>query len=377
MKVSILSITAGQGHNATAKAVGDALKEYGIQSEILDTFSYLNKAFGDFVSKGYLLAVDLAKGPYALTYRLLENRKKSSGPLSPTRTGNLLIAKKLKTYLDDYKPDVIVCTHIFSAILIDVIREEYGIDAKTIGILTDFTVHPYWEEALTLDKVVTACDSLTHRMMKKGYREDQILPIGIPIHPKFNVSVPKEEARAAAGLDSGKATLLLMGGSMGYGSIGDTIRELDGIDTDFQIIAVCGNNREAKEKIDAMKTKKKIVSFGFTDKVDLLMDASDAIITKPGGLTTSESLAKRLPMIIINPIPGQEDRNTEFLLNSGVAMAASKTLPLEELVYTLFHEKKRIELMRNAIEAIRHPDSTQKLCEYIRACGKAPTRSSD
>ena len=114
-----------------------------------------------------------------------------------------------------------------------------------------------------------------------------------------------------------------------------------------------------------LKLKKKFILLGFTDKVDVLMAAADAIISKPGGLTTSESLARRLPMIIDDPIPGHEDRNTEFLLNLGAAMLITDTFPIDEVLYTFFNFPRRRELMKESIDLIRKPDSTATLCEFI------------
>ncbi|MBE6563711.1 MAG: glycosyltransferase [Ruminococcaceae bacterium] len=367
MKVLLLSITAGQGHNATAKAIGDYLTGMGIDNTMLDTYQYLSKALGETVSKGYLLTVKHAKTPYSATYRLLELRQKNANMLSATRLANMLWVKKMKKFIDAYKPDVIVCTHIFSCIIIDIMKAAGMLTAKTVGIITDFTVHPFWEEALHFDRVVTADRSLDYRMMQKGFRAEQILPIGIPIHPKFNnMAVEKKEARTMLELDPDKPVLLLMGGSMGYGRIDKTVKMLDELDLDYQIAVVCGSNQEAFKRVEKLKTKNRVLNFGFTDKVDLLMDAADCIVTKPGGLTTSEALAKRLPMIIINPIPGQEDRNTEFLLNSGAAVSVSKTFPLDEAVYSLFSCPERFDAMLPAIDLIRKPDSTKRLCECIR-----------
>jgi len=366
MKVLLLSITAGQGHNATAEAIGDFLTGMGIENTMLDTYQYLNKALGETVSKGYLLTVKNAKIPYSATYRLLEMRKKNANKLSATRLANMLWVRKMKRFIDAYKPDVIVCTHIFPCIIIDIMKDAGMLSAKTVGIITDFTVHPFWEEALHFDRIVTADASLNYRMMQKGFRPEQILPIGIPIHPKFNMSVEKKEARLMLEMDRNTPLLLLMGGSMGYGRIDKTVKMLDGLPVDFQMAVVCGSNEEAFKRVEKLKTKKTVYKFGFTDKVDLLMDAADCIITKPGGLTTSEALAKRLPMIIINPIPGQEDRNTEFLLNNGTAVAVSGTIPLDEAVFSLFSRPERFSAMLPAIDLIRKPDSTMRLCEAIR-----------
>lgn len=129
--------------------------------------------------------------------------------------------------------------------------------------------------------------------------------MGIPTHPKFAVEIDRAEARRTLGLDAEKTTLLLMGGSMGYGDIAGTVEQLYALDLDFQLIVVCGNNEKARTEVEALSQAKKTLVIGWSQEVDRLMDAADVIVTKPGGLTTSESLAKRLPMIIINPIPGR------------------------------------------------------------------------
>lgn len=366
MKVLVLSITAGQGHNATAKAICAYLESIGCEAEMLDTFAYVSRILCETVSRGYLITASKARLAYKSCYRLAEMRKKSKSDASPTRATGGIMAKKLLKYINEYDPDVIICTHIFAGIILDVLKEKRETRAKCIGILTDFAFHPYWEEGLNLDYVVTPNELLGAQALKKGFRKEQILPFGIPIHPKFAKSVTQAEARARLGLDINLRTVLLMSGSMGYGHIEHTVNILDSVPHDFQIIAVCGNNAEAKARIDAMRTKKRLLNFGFTDKVDLLMDASDCIITKPGGLTSSEALAKRLPMIIVNPIPGQEDRNTEFLVNNGAAMSVTATSPLDEVLYQFFDNPRKADIMREAISLISKPNSTRDICEFSK-----------
>lgn len=366
MKALVLSITAGQGHNATAKAICAYLESIGCEAEMLDTFNYLNRILGETVSKGYLITASKTKLLYKGGYRLAEMRKKSKSDVSPTRVGADILAKKLVKFINSYDPDVIICTHIFAGIILDVLKEKRETKAKCIGILTDFAFHPFWEEGLNLDYVVVPNELLTAQALKKGFTKDQVLPLGIPIHPKFSVNISQAEARARLGLDLNKRTVLLMSGSMGYGNIEETVNLLDKVPYDFQIITVCGNNSAAKAKIDTMHTKKRVLNLGFVDYVDILMDASDCIITKPGGLTSSEALAKGLPMVIVNPIPGQEDRNTEFFTNNGVAMAVTPTLPLDEVMYHLLSDSRRIEIMRESIRLIAKPESTKNICEFSK-----------
>ena len=182
------------------------------------------------------------------------------------------------------------------------------------------------------------------------------------------MTVDPGKARAQLGLDPALPTILLMGGSMGYGNMAETLQKIDSLPMDFQIIAVCGNNAEMKAEVDGTPTTHRVLSTGFVDYVSLLMDASDCIVTKPGGLTTSESLAKGLPMVIVNPIPGQEERNTEFLLNNGAACAASATCPVEECLYQLFSSPARMAAMRECVHALAHPNSTEEVCRF--SCAK-------
>lgn len=370
MKVLILTITAGEGHNATAAAIHEALSARGVESEVLDVYQKTNRLLYGIIAKGYLTASSDLKPLYSAVYSRLEKRKSDSYRTSLTRTSQALILHRVYNHILEYKPDVIVYTHVFAGVLLDVIKEKKGLTARSVGVTTDFTMHPFWEETLRTDRVVIPNEMLIPAARRKGLAERQICPIGIPIRAAFSSARDKGEARRALGLDPDLRTLLLMGGSMGYGDLPGTLRELDGMTENFQIIVVCGNNKKAKAEIDALTMRKRILTFGYTSEIDLLMDAADCIVTKPGGLTTSEALAKRLPMIICNPIPGQEDRNSEFLLNSGAAMRISKTTRLADVIHQLFHNPERIRILQEAIDLIRKPNSTASLADLIISLGE-------
>ncbi len=360
-----MSITAGQGHNNTAKAIEAALHERGVECSVLDTYKYLNKLLGNTVSKGYLLSVENARAAYARAYRHFEKRQKTVDDNSVMRVANSMFCRKMKKYIDEYAPDVIVSTHVFPLIILDIMRMKYGLDQKIIGILTDFTFHPYWEEVPHTDYVVIPNELFEWQAAQKGIKKEQLLPFGIPINPKFNKEIDSLGAKRELGLDENKVTVLLMSGSMGYGKLSDTVKKLDDTDAELQMLVVCGNNSDEKEKIERLELKKKVLCFGYVDNVELLMSAADCIVTKPGGLTISEALAKRIPIIISNPIPGQEERNTEFLLNQGAAFKTSDTCTIEELLYQIAQNPSRLDMMRSAIDVIRKPDSTERLCDFI------------
>ncbi len=364
MKVLILTVTAGEGHNSTAKALKKQFDEQGHECEVLDTYLNVSRGLYNLISKGYLLAVDNLKRLYSKVYRALENREKNPNDRSFTRFANSLISDKMYKTICDFAPDVIIYTHPFCGILMDVLKQKKAIDMPLMGIVTDFVMHPFWEESLRSDAVVVPNELLIPAAIHKGFSREQILPLGIPIDKKFARMGDKSEIRLRLGLDVGKKTVLIMGGSMGYGNIADTIRDLDKSEIDMQLVCVCGNNIKAREEIDALKTEKKVVNLGYVNNVDELMDAADCIVTKPGGITTSETLAKRLPMIICNPIPGQEERNTEFLQNCGSAIAIGGAFSLSDAIGMLLSNNGKVDRMRDSIDGIRKPNATLDICEY-------------
>ena len=369
MNFLILSITAGEGHNSTARAIQSELEKRGADCTILDTFDYISPEFAKFISEGYLLVTEKAKYAYKLGYRLAEKRRTSDHEFTPSSLIKRVVSDELSDFIRADHYDAILFTHPFPGIMLDIMKDKRMIDTSTVGILTDFTFHPYWEDCTSNDYVVVPDRLLLPQARRKGFRDDQILPLGIPINPKFSESMTKQEARRFLGIDEELTTFLIMGGSMGYGNMAENVRKIDALDAgrDFQLIVVCGNNAEMKAEIDeiAKTARHKMLVTGFVKTIPQMMDASDAIITKPGGLTTSEALAKRLPMIIANPIPGQEERNAEFLLNNGCAFATSKTCPVDECMYQLLSSDVRLDTMRECIGAIAKPGSAEALGDFL------------
>lgn len=381
MKFLILSVTAGEGHNSTARAISTELEKIGAETEVLDTFNYISPEIAKIISEGYLLVTEKAKAAYRIGYELAEKRKSDKEKLDrlSISPGNLIkqaMTDDLAEFISADDFDAVVFTHPFAGMLLSYMKEKRMICNRTVGILTDFTFHPYWEDCTANDYVVVPDSLLLPQARRKGFDDSQILPFGIPINPKFREKTDKREARRRLGINEDLPTFLLMGGSMGYGNMGEAVQRIDTteIDRDYQIVAVCGRNEEMREEIaEISKTSRhRILVTGFVDYVSLIMDASDCIISKPGGLTTSESLAKRLPMIIVNPIPGQEERNAEFLLNNGCAFATSQTCPIDECIYQLLSSETRLEAMRSCIGAIGKPDSAERLGRFLADLAHTP-----
>ncbi len=368
MKILILSLTVGGGHNSAANALKEAFLAAGAACETLDTFGYMSQGFADSLNKSYLFVSGKMGRAFGLGYHTAEKRKPFQiAQKTPAQITGMPLAKDILRYISTYQPDVILFTHCFAGIVLHLLKKEGKIDIPTVGILTDFVFHPYWEDCTANDYVVIPSPDLSFQGHRKGFTDSQLLPLGIPVSPRFAQSMPKEKARESLGLSPDAPTVLLMGGSMGHGKMTDSLSALDSLPLgeDYQIIVVCGSNKKMLADIEKTETKHRVLKLGFADNVDRLMDASDVIVTKPGGLTTSEALAKRLPMVIVNPIPGQESRNTEFLLNSGTAVATTDVCGAEELVYRLLSSPARREAMLSCIDKLRRPNSTADICEFV------------
>lgn len=371
MKVLVCSVTAGEGHNSTAKAISAAFDRRGVECCVIDTYKEASPTTAKIIANGYLFAAGKAQHVFGAGYRMAEKRHGGTDKFSVLRMFNKQFCDDIGKYIESYEPDAIIFTHAFAGMILDIMKQKKGFRMKTVGVLTDFTFHPYWEDCLLTDYVVTPSPALLYQAREKGFQDDQVLPFGIPIGDRFSISSPKDEARREFGLEEDVTTVMIMGGSMGHGSLSSVVEKVDRMKVSerVQIISVCGNNKDEFEKIEKYKegARCRILNFGFSKCVDRLMDAADMIVTKPGGLTTSEALAKRLPMIITNAIPGQEVRNTTFLLNHGAAMAVSKYSPVEELIFSLLGEegRHRREAMVQAIDVLRHPDAAERLSAFV------------
>jgi processive 1,2-diacylglycerol beta-glucosyltransferase len=365
MKAIILSISTGQGHHATGKAVRDEFEAMQVSCDTIDAYEYIDPKLSGLVSKGYLLSAAHAPQLSSVVYNMLVKKNSPSRKYSVSTMTNTYFAWDLKKEVQRIKPDIIVCTHVLSSIIASVMKAHSWTDAISAGIVTDFTVHPLWEETRHLDYYVIPNELLEFQMIRKGLDPKRLLPYGIPIRPQFVNRTDRVLARRALGLDVDKPTLLLMSGSMGYGKIDISMEKLDSLPFDFQVMVVCGNNQAIYNKIRRKAYFKRFDIYGYVDNVDLMMDAADCIITKPGGITSSEALAKGLPMIMVNPIPGHEMRNAEFMLNNGIALYATASFPLEEAVFSLFRHAGRLRDMRKTIEPYARPDAAKDLCRFL------------
>lgn len=364
MKVLILSVTAGYGHISTAKAVEEELISRGIDVLVEDLYQDISKLTYEVIDNGYLFSVNYLQQGYKHAYKQMENSEMTR-KLATIFTSNMIIAGRLSRLIAEYSPDCIVCTHPFAGLVINRLKEDGEINIPCIGIITDYCIHPGWEDCDLLEYIVTASELLIYIAIKKNIDPEQIAPLGIPVRKMFRQKNDKLAMREKLGLDLHKKIILIMGGSMGYGNMIDTVSGIDKMDIGLQIVCICGKNEKQRKHLNKLETKSEIIIKGFVDNVHEYMDAVDCIVTKPGGLTVTETLGKELPMILVNPIPGHEQRNIDFLLNNGAAISVTDNFSISEAVFYLFSLEGRLENMRNSIRLIAKPDAGEKIGDLI------------
>ena len=277
-----------------------------------------------------------------------------------------LNARKLLKEIEDFKPDVILCTHFLPAeILFHQIRKG-RLHCPVWVQVTDFDLHRMWVIP-NMAGYFAANEEVAYRMVAQGIPQDIIRVTGIPIMPNFALALDRAECARELGLDPQRKTLLLMGGGAGIGSLETVAERLLAVGDDFQLIVLAGKNAAALASLQALAKRYpgRLAPQGFTDKVERLMSCADLAITKPGGLTTSECLALGLPMIINSPIPGQEERNADFLLEQGAALKAIDAVTLEYRVKYLLEHPEKLADMRQRAKALGRPDAAAKVLERV------------
>ena len=367
MGVLILTVSTGFGHTATALSIERRLQDKGISTKIIDVYQYANKLISETLDKSTALYAKYTPEVYRLIYQYLD-----SGALDDRFNLmsfiNALCTFRFERLIRELDPDFIICTHGFAAQLVHELKKKGRCRAELLGSCTDYTLHPYWETLTTMDHFVIASESLTYRAVKKGIRREIIHPFGIPVHPKFYRSVSRQEARRRLGYDEDSRVILLMGGGLGYGMVDGQAGRILSVRQKLELAVVCGNNTRQRAEFEKIRDKMpfaKIHVYGFVDNVNDMMDAADLLVSKPGGLTVTEALLKGLPMVVINPIAGHEERNLEFLLNQGACVRADKSFPLDEAVAMLLSDHRRVEDMKRRIECLAKPNAGQDLVDFV------------
>jgi len=357
-KVLLLYISEISGHHQATIAIENALKNLNPDIEVLNlnAFNYTNPITEKIVNRLYLGVIKRTPGIWDYLY---------DNPAVVQRTQKIKESihrhnsPKLKKLFDAFKPNAIACTQAFPCGMIADFKRTCAVNVPLVGVLTDYAPHSYWIYD-TVDYYVVPSEEVKERFISKGVAAEKIKTYGIPIDPKFSRQHNRQELAKKFELSLDKPIILTMGGGQGLGPINKIVSSFKKIRVDSQLIVVTGTNqklyRRLKNKIKRLK--KKVSLFRFITNIDELMEISSLIITKPGGLTTAEALAKGLPMLIINPLPGQEEINTTFLLDKGAAIKITDDKLLPQVIQDLISNPSMIQQMHNAALKISKPNAS-------------------
>ena len=369
MKVLLLSASAGAGHIRAAQALEKAFNQLEPTLEVrhLDVLDYTNKLFRHLYSKAYIELVNkMPEVPGWMYDKLDKPWKNERRRLALDK----LNTRPLVRLLRSYQPDFIVCTHFLPAEIVSWLRAKERLASRQAIVVTDFDVHAMWL-VHHYEQYFVAIDEARVYLEALGIPVSKITVTGIPIDPVFAKKKNKLDMRQKHGLDNERITILLSAGGFGVGSVEPLIASLKAIEHKVQVVAICGRNEELRKRL--LKSGNSLAAggnllihpVGYTQEMDEYMSASDIVLGKPGGLTTSEALAKGLAFVVVNPIPGQEERNSDHLLEAGVAIRCNNLLTLSYKLNHLLADSSRLARMQTASRKLGRPDAASDIARRV------------
>jgi len=363
-KVFIFTASTGAGHNLAAQSLKEALDEAGYRTEVYDAFKETNITLDRLITKGYEQIVVNVPKLYEQMYNQFNNMNRFQQGIFQVLTK--LMNPDIVPLINSGKPDLIITTHPFVTNVLGTLKEHHAFDVPVLSIVTDYKIHTLYLKKM-IDAYVVGSDYTKQTMVDKGVAEAIIYPYGIPIRQTFltNNHLERKETADVAG------TILLMAGSLGSKQMEKAFSSLLKVKEKIRIIVVCGKNAKIEKEIKSLYAREtgddKIVEIhGFVNNVSELMDQSDAIISKPGGLTTTEAIVKNIPMIIPFCYPGQEEENADYLVDGGMAIKVDKIKDLTSMVDFLFENKYIIKRMSENMSEEAQKRSMSKTIELCK-----------
>jgi processive 1,2-diacylglycerol beta-glucosyltransferase len=366
-RVLIMSTSAGTGHVRAGEALTKVFEDHPGVGEVVhsDALRFTNKLFRDFYSKLYSRLVKDAPDFLGWWYKQSDEPWKTDGMrlmLDRLNTGPLV------KFIRQFNPHITVCTHFMPAGIISHLIAKNLLDAHLSIVVTDLDFHAMWLSRV-FHRYFVAIEETKVHLGELGLPEERITVSGIPIDPEFMTPIDRAATRFQYGLHPTRPTLLLSAGALGGGPIELVVKRLKNLRSKAQTIVVCGRNPETRERvIEAVgEHNPNFKVFGYTGRMADLMKIADLLIGKPGGLTTAEALACGLPMVIVSPIPGQEERNSDHLLEDGVAVKCNEMTTIPYKIDTLLDDPLRLEAMRRKAFAMSRPEAARTIVETLVA----------
>lgn len=370
-KILIFYASYGGGHlsaaNSIKQCIDDNFKD--CETKLVDCMEYVNRPVNKITTTAYK---ELAKKfPWAWGEVYSHSQK---GPLAHiSSASNNLLAKKLLKLLKEYQPDIVISTHPFGSQMVSYLKRKALVDCKLATIMTDFAPHDQWLVGKDyVDYYFVSHEKMRQELINSNVADNTVFATGIPLSNRFLMHFDKDEIMKSMGLNPDKRVILFFGGGeFGLGR-DKTVKILNSFIThvkNHQIVAIAGKNEKMKVAFDKLVAETNSESFvkvlAYTKQVPELMSISDLVVTKPGGLTTTESLASGLPIVAINPIPGQEEENAKFLEDEGVAIWLKKNDDYDEIIADLLADEDKLHQMKVNTKLLAKKNSTRDICDII------------
>lgn len=364
-RVLILSASAGSGHVRAAEALAKSFaREPGVEAvEHLDALNYTNKLFHDFYSKFYLRLVKSAPEVLGWAYKASDEPWKTDAMRLRL---DRLQSKKLVRFIRRFRPDIVICTHFMPTGIIAHLMEKGVIDTHLSVVLTDMDMHAMWLSR-TFHRYFVALEETKAHLVALGLPPERVTVSGIPVDPAFAEPADRTALRRELGLDPNRFTLLFSAGAFGVSPAEFVVAKLKQMTHPIQALVICGQNPELQARVQALvgEHHPDFKVFGYTRRMHDLMKASDLYLGKPGGLTTAEALSCGLPMAILGPIPGQEDRNSDHLLEEGAAIKCNEMTTIAFKLDHLLENPERLASMRRNALRMGRPQAAETIVRTL------------
>jgi len=371
LKVLILSSSGGAGHLRAAEALHRTAQDLDMpmKTENYDCLDFTSPIFKRLYAGTYLNLVNKTPELWGYLYEKAENK-----PYNKKGLVGLLdhfIYHRYLQFLKFSKPDAIICTHFLPFISVSSEVRKWGIEMPVFAATTDFDVHQYWVDPIVFKYYVYSPESLW-QLKSKGIPVNKIAVKGIPVMPEFLLKTSKHSARQSLELPRQPFTILVLAGGFGVGRFEEIVRSvvatLSSIpQRHFNLIVVCGKNKSAESSVNRMTVSPNIHTsiHGFVTNIHEMMSASDLVVTKSGGLTSAEALVKHLPMVIVDPIPGQEMRNADMIVEHGAGWKAINLANLEYKILNILHNPPMLQTARKATATLARPEAARDILKDV------------
>ena len=371
--ILIFYASYGGGHLSAAKSIKQYIDSHykNCNVEMCDCMKYIDTKLEKITTDAYKTMAKSAPKTWGELYKLTDRE----GPITQiTNTSNKLFAIKLNKLFKEFKPDIVISTHPFSTQMTAELKKFGKTKCILATIMTDFAPHNQWLVGSNyIDYFFVSHEGMKKKIIQKGIPEEKIFATGIPLSNRFLQHFNREKIKEDLKLDTEKRTILFFGGGefgLGKEATSKILEEfISNLKNDYQMVVISGKNEKMYDKFSSIvkqkRASKKVQVYTYTDKVPELMSISDLVVTKPGGLTSTESLASGLPMVIINPIPGQEEENAKYLVSSGVAVWLKNSEDCEKKIKELLSNPDELKQMKIKSKLMAKKNSTRDICKIV------------